>query len=61
MGFYGGDRGGIYFIFFSILKLIEIIFKLLDKWKKMWNDMVTDVAQHEHSNIKCYALTFSII
>ena len=26
--------GGIYFIFFSILKLIEIILKLLDKYIK---------------------------
>ena len=38
-GLYGGDRGGIYFIFFSILKLIEIIFKLLDKYKKNMMEM----------------------
>ena len=45
MGFYGGDRGGVYFIFFSILKLIEIIFKLLDKYKKYdGNDITADMA-----------------
>ena len=58
-GLYGGDMGEIYFIFFSILKTI---FKLLKKYKKYdENDMATDVAQHERSNIKCYASTFSNI
>ena len=61
-GFYGGDRGGIYFIFFSILKLIEIIFKLLDKYQKNdGNDMVANIAQRERSNIKCYTSTFNTI
>ena len=61
-GLYGGDMGGIYFIFFSIFKLIEIIFKLLDKYQKNdGNDMVSDIAQRERSNIKCYISTFSII
>ena len=31
-GLYGGDVGGIYFIFFSILKTI---FKLLNKYKRI--------------------------
>ena len=41
-GLYGGDMGGIYFIFFRILK---IIFKFLNKYKKYdRNDMAVDVA-----------------
>ena len=59
-GFYGGDRAGIYFIFISILKLIKTILKLLDKYKKDYeNDMAVDVAYCKYSNIKCYASTFS--
>ena len=52
----------IYFIFFSVFKLIEIIFKLLDKYKKNdGNDTVADMTECEHNNIKCYASVFSII
>ena len=44
-GLYGGDRAIIYFIFIRILKLIKIILKLLDKFRKDdGNDMATDVA-----------------
>ena len=59
-GFYDEDRCEIYFI---ILKLIKSIFKLLGKYKNKYygNDMATDLAQREHSNIKCYALAFSNI
>ena len=60
-GLYGEDRGEIYFI---ILKLIKSIFKLLGKYKKKKNygdDMTTDVAQRERSNIKYYSSTFSNI
>ena len=60
-GLYGEDRGEIYFI---ILKLIKSIFKLLGKYKKKKNygdDMTTDVAQLERSNIKYYSSTFSNI
>ena len=53
-----------------ILKLIEIIFKLLDKYKKnmmeitwllTWLNTAAYMAQHERSNIKCYVSAFSII
>ena len=44
------------FSFISILKLIKIILKLQDKFRKDdGNDMVVDVAQCERSNIKCHA------
>ena len=59
---YDEDRGEIYSI---ILKLIKSILKLLGKYKKKkknyGNNMTTDVAQCERSNIKCYASTFSNI
>ena len=62
-GLYGEDRSEIYSI---ILKLIKSILKLLGKYKKKkkknyGNNMTTDVAQCERSNIKCYASTFSNI
>ena len=61
-GLYDRDRAIIYFIYISILKLIKTLFKLYDKFKKDdGNDMTADVAQHERSNIKCYASAFSII
>ena len=61
------DSGEIYFIIF---KLIKSIFKLLGLGKKNiyiyiyiynGNDMVAEVAQREHSNIKCYTSAFSNI
>ena len=56
---YDEDRGEIYSI---ILKLIKSILKLLGKKKKNYgNNMTTDMAQCERSNIKCYASTFSNI
>ena len=58
---YDEDRGEIYSI---ILKLIKSILKLLGKYQKKknyGNNMTTDVAQCERSNIKCYASTFSNI
>ena len=55
---YDEDRGEIYSI---ILKLIKSILKLLGKKKNYGNNMTTDVAQCERSNIKCYASTFSNI
>ena len=61
-GLYDGDRVQNYFIFISILKLIKTILKLEDKLKKeIGNDMAADVALHERSNIKWYALVFGII
>ena len=58
-GFYGGDKDEIYFIFVSTLKLKKTNFKLLNNYKKYsGNDMAADVAQREHSNIKCYASAF---
>ena len=50
------------FSFISILKLIKIILKLYDKFRKEDdNDMVADVAHCECSNIKCYTSPFSNI
>ena len=57
---YGGDKAGNYFLFISILNFRKSIFKLLEKYKKYdGNDMVVDMAQREHSDIKCYASAFS--
>ena len=36
-------------------------FKIVKKKKKDWNDMASNVAQYEYSNIECYASTFSNI
>ena len=65
-GLCGEDSGEIYFIIF---KLIKSIFKLLGLGKKKiiyiyiynGNGMVAEVAQREHSNIKCYTSAFSNI
>ena len=61
-GFYGGDKDEIYFIFVSILKLKKTNFKFLNNYKKYGgNDIAANVAQREHSNIKCYTSAFSNI
>ena len=50
------------FIFISILKLVKSILKLNYKFRKEdGNDVATNVAQREHSNIKYYASALSSI
>ena len=46
----------------SILKGVKTFLNLYEKYKKeVENYMAVDVAQCEHSNIKCYASVFSNI
>ena len=61
-GLYDREKAVNYFRFISILKLIKTILKLFFKFRKYdENDMATDVAQREHSNLNYYASTFSSI